>query len=203
MRGDIEADPPVWIWQSDASGTAVETDLLDAARRNWARMLSYAQRFQQDTSTSADILEEILLALSRARRARRGLVNPIRNLNSYLYVAFVRRLNRRVSRQPKIQYVGSLQDLDSLSAIQSRGTPPAVEEDLLVTELLQYTNQRTRQMFFLRMSGYSWKEVARILRTSANSAQVLFYNGIGKARSRVMKLKGTTGPNGEGSKIDA
>lgn len=203
MRGDIEADPPVWIWQSDASGTAVETDLLDAARRNWARMLSYAQRFQQDPSTSADILEEILLALSRARRARRGLVNPIRNLNSYLYVAFVRRLNRRVSRQPKIQYVGSLQDLDSLSAIQSRGTPPAVEEDLLVTELLQYTNQRTRQMFFLRMSGYSWKEVARILRTSANSAQVLFYNGIGKARSRVMKLKGTTGPNGEGSKIDA
>src|SRR5579859_211836 len=203
MRGDFEADPPVWIWQSDASGTAVETDLLDAARRNWARMLSYAQRFQQDPSTSADILEEILLALSRARRAHRGMANPIRNLNSYLYVAFVRRLNRRVSREPKIQYVGSVQDLDSLRSTQNRGTPPAVEDELLIRELLQYTNQRTRQMFFLRMSGYSWKEVARILKTTANSAQVLFNNGMGKARARVMELKGSTAPAGEGRKVDA
>jgi DNA-directed RNA polymerase specialized sigma24 family protein len=203
MRGHFEADPPVWFWQSGAPGKAVETDLLDAARRTWTRMLSYAQRFQQDPSTSADLLEEILLALSRARRTRRGLCNPIKNLDSYLYVAFVRRLNRLVSREPKIQFVGSLQDLDSFSGIQTRATPPAVEDDVLVRELLQYTNQRTRQMFFLRASGYSWKEVARILRTSANSAQVLFNNGMGKARTRVMKLKGSTPPTGEGRKVDA
>lgn len=203
MRGDSKADPPVWFWQSDASGKAVETDLLDAARRTWTRMLSYAQRFQQDPSTSADILEDVILALSRARRTRRGLCNPIRNLDSYLYVAFVRRLNRLASREPKIQYVGSLQDLDSFSGIQTRGTPPTVEDELLVTELLQYTNHRTRQMFFLRMSGYSWKEVARILRTTANSAQVLFNNGMGKARTRVLKLKGSTEPVGEGRKVDA
>jgi RNA polymerase sigma factor (sigma-70 family) len=203
MRGDFEAAPPVWIWQSDSSGTAVETDLLDAAQRNWARVHSYAQRFQQDPSTAAEIFEEVLLSLSRAMRAHRGSGNPIRNLDSYLYVAFVRRLNRHMARQPKIHYVGSLQDLDALGGIQTRSTRPIVEDELLVRELLKYTNQRTRRMFFLRMSGYSWKEVARILRTTANSAQVLFNNGMGKARTRVLKLKASTKPVGEGRKVDA
>jgi hypothetical protein len=43
-------------------------------------------------------------------------------------------------------------------------------------------------MFFLRTSGYSWKEVARFLGTTANSAQVLFNKGLAKVRGRIMKL---------------
>jgi len=205
MRGDSEADPPVWIWQSDQSGTgtAVDTDLLDAARRNWARVRSYAERHQQDSAKAADILEVVLLSLSRARRAHRKSASPIRNLDSYLYVAFVRRLNRHVARQPKIQFVGSLQDLEALSGTQTRSKPPIVEDELLVRELLRYTNRRTRDMFFLRTSGYSWREVARILRTTANSAQVLFNTGIGKARARIMKQKGSARPSGVGDKTDA
>jgi len=64
MSGDFEADPPVWIWQSEGSGIAVETDLLDAARRNWPRVLSYAQRYQQDSSVVATRME---------RKAQSGL----------------------------------------------------------------------------------------------------------------------------------
>lgn len=132
MHRGFEADPPVWIWQSEGSGTAVETDLLDAARRNWPRAVSYARRYQQDSSVAADILEKVLLATSRVTRARQKSGNPIRNLESYLYVAFVRRLNRHVARQPKIEFVGSLQDLDALSSVQNHGSPPTVEDELLV-----------------------------------------------------------------------
>ncbi|MGD0326633.1 MAG: hypothetical protein ABSD45_23170, partial [Terriglobia bacterium] len=163
MRGDSRANPPVWIWQSEGSGATVEKDLLDAARRNWARLLSYARRYDQDSSIAADILETVLLAISRTRRAHRISGNPIRNLDSYLYVAFVRRLNRQVARQPKIQFVGSLQDLDAFSGIHTRGNPSTVEDELLVRELLNYMTGRSRDMFFLRTNGYSWKEVARFL----------------------------------------
>jgi DNA-directed RNA polymerase specialized sigma24 family protein len=189
MRRDFEADPPVWIWQSEGSGTAVETDLLDAARRNWPRAVSYARRYQQDSSVAADILEKVLLATSRVTRARQKSGNPIRNLDSYLYVAFVRRLNRRLARQPKIEFVGSLQDLDALSSVQTQGSRPTVEDELLVRELLKHMTGHPRDMFFLRTSGYSWKEVARFLGTTANSAQVLFNKGLAKVRGRVMKLK--------------
>jgi len=189
MRRDFEADPPVWIWQSEGSGTAVETDLLDAARRNWPRAVSYAQRYQQDSSVAADILEKVLLATSRVTRARQNSGNPIRNLDSYLYVAFVRRLNRHMARQPKIEFVGSLQDLDALSSVKNQGSPPTVEDELLVRELLKFMSGHPRDMFFLRTSGYSWKEVARFLGTTANSAQVLFNKGVAKVRGRIMKLK--------------
>ena len=203
MRGDIEADPPVWIWPSEGSGAAVETDLLDAARRNWPRVLSYARRYQQDSSVAADIIEAVLLATSRVTRARQKSGNPIRNLDSYVYVAFVRRFNRHIARQPKIEFVGSLQDLDALSGVQTHGSPPTVQGELLVRELLTYASRPPREMFFLRTSGYSWKEVARFLGTSANSAQVLFNRGIAKVRSRIIKLKALGSRPGEGGEADA
>jgi len=39
--------------------------------------------------------------------------------------------------------------------------------------------------------------------TSANRTQVLFNNGIGKARTRIMKLKGSARPFPKGGKADA
>ena len=115
MREDFERNPPVWVLPSDESGTVIGPDLVDAAQRNWTRILAYARRHQQDPSRTADILEATLLSLSRARRTNGKLPRPIRNLDNYLYLAFVRRLNRQLAREPKIETVGSLQDLDALS----------------------------------------------------------------------------------------
>ena len=190
MSGDFEAGPPVWIWQSEGSGIAVETDLLDAARRNWPRVLSYAQRYQQDSSVAADILEAVLRATSRVKRARQKSGNPIRNLDTYVYVAFVRRFKRCLARQPMIQFVGSLQDVDNLHSIRASKFAHTVEDELLAKELLQHMSQRMQQSFYLRTNGYSWKETARFLKTTANSAQVLFNKEIGKLRSRILKVKG-------------
>ena len=198
MSGDFEADTPVWIWQSEGPEAAIETDLLDAARRNWPRVLSYAQRYQQDSSVAADTLEAVLLATSRVKRARQKSGTAIRNLDTYVYVAFLRKFKRYLARQPKIQFVGSLQDVDTLGDNRHSKGPPAVEHDLLAKELLQHMSQRTRQMFSQRTNGYSWKETARFLKTTANSAQVLFNKEIGKLRSRIRKKRGPgTRPEGE------
>ena len=131
MSGDFEADTPVWIWQLEGPGAAIETDLLDAARRNWPRVLSYARRYEQDSSVAANILEAVLLATSRVKIARQKSGNPIRNLDTYVYVAFVRKFNKYLTRQPKIQFVGSLQDVDTLSDVRNSKNPPAVEDELL------------------------------------------------------------------------
>jgi hypothetical protein len=189
MSRDFEPDPPVWIWQSEGSGIAIETDLLDAARRNWPRVLSYAQRYQQDSSVAADILEAVLRATSRVKRARQKSGNPIRSLDTYVYVAFVRRFKRCLARQPMIQFVGSLQDVDALHGIRTSKLAPTVEDELLARELLRYMSRRTQQSFYLRANGYSWKETARFLKTTANSAQVLFNKEIGKLRSRILRAK--------------
>jgi hypothetical protein len=198
MSGNFEADPPIWIWQSGGSGASVETDLLDAARRNWSRALAYARHHEQDSSVAADILEAVLIATSRVKRARQKSNSPIRNLDSYIYVSFVRRFNRYLGRQPKLQFIGSLQDVDALRDSRNSKNPPTIEDDLLARELIQYMSQRTRHTFLLRTSGYSWKETARFLKTTANSAQVLFNKEVGNIRSRIWKLRVSARRPGEG-----
>jgi hypothetical protein len=198
MSGNFEADPPIWIWQSGGAGASVETDLLDAARRNWPRSLAYARHHEQDSSVAADILETVLIATSRAKRARQKSNSPVRNLDSYIYVAFVRRFNRYLAKQPKLQFIGSLQDVDALRDTRTSRRQPTVEDDLLARELIQHMSHRTRRTFLLRTSGYSWKETARFLKTSANSAQVLFNKEVGKIRSRIWKLRVSARRPGEG-----
>ncbi len=199
MHGDSEADPPKWVWQQDESGASIEADLLVAAQRNWARVFAYARRRQQDSARTADILETVLLSLSKARRTDGKPGTAIRNLDNYLYSAFIHRLNRQLAREPHIQTVGSLRDLDALSGIRTSAVSPLIEDNLLIKELMGYMDERTKRMFSLRMMGYSWKEISRILNTTANSAQVLFNQGLKVARRRVLRLttKDTSGKGGE------
>ena len=202
MRGDSEANPPEWVWQQYESGTSIEADLLGAAERNWARVFAYARRRQQDSARTADILETVLLSLSNARKANGKPGTSIRNLDNYLYSAFIHRLNRQLAREPHIETVGSLRDLDALSGIRTSAVPPFIEDELLIKELMGYMDERTKRMFSLRMMGYSWKEIARILKNTANSAQVLFNQGLRKARSRVMKLKKPKDTSGKAGGTD-
>jgi DNA-directed RNA polymerase specialized sigma24 family protein len=202
MRGDSEANPPEWVWQQYESGASIEADLLGAAERNWARVFAYARRRQQDSARTADILETVLLSLSKARKANGKPGTSIRNLDNYLYSAFIHRLNRQLAREPHIETVGSLHDLDVLSGIRTSAVSPFIEDELLIKELMGYMDERTKRMFSLRMMGYSWKEIARILKNTANSAQVLFNQGLKKARSRVMKLKRTKDTSGKAGGTD-
>jgi hypothetical protein len=188
MPDDFRADPPVWIWPS-GSGTAVEPDVLDVARRNWLRVLSYARSHGEDSSVAANIFESVLLATSRIRRSSEESRNAIRNIDAYVYVGFVRKFNRYLAKQPKIQFVGSLHEVHTLHDIRTSRGAPTAEDELLAKELLQQMNQRARRTFYLRANGYSWKETARLLKTTANSAQVLFNKEIGKLRSRIWKTK--------------
>jgi RNA polymerase sigma factor (sigma-70 family) len=198
MGDQFEADPPVWIWKPDGSGTEVETDLLAAARKNWGRMLAYARRYEPDSSVAEDILEGVLRATSKARKKHPRPNMPIRNLDNYLYVAFVRRLGRYLKTRPPLVYVGTSQDLRSIKGIQKRSQRPTIEDDVLARELLQYMNPRARRTFFLRKeAGYSWRDTAKLLKTTANSAQVLFHQAMDKVRARIMKRKGRKSRPGE------
>jgi DNA-directed RNA polymerase specialized sigma24 family protein len=202
MGGDFEANTPEWDWQRDESGASIEADLVDAARRNWARVLAYARRHQQDPARAADILEAVLLSLSRTRKTKGKLCRPIQNLDNHLYLAFVRRLNRQLAKEPHIESVGSLRDLDALSSIRTTPASRFIEDDLLIEELMGYMDERTRRMFSLRHMGYSWNETARILKNTANNAQVLFNQGVKKARRHVMKLKDKKNTSGKGGEAD-
>ena len=116
-------------------------------------------------------------------------MRPIRNLDNYIYWAFVRRLNRQLAREPKIETVGSIQDLDSLSGIRTRAVLHSIEQELLVKEVMTFLDEKPREMFSLRKAGYSWRDVAGTLKITANNAQARFSQGFKRAQGRIMKPK--------------
>ena len=202
MGGHFEANTPEWAWQRDGSGASVEADLIEAAQRIWTRVLAYARRQQQDPARAADIFEAVLFSLSRARMTNGKLCRPIRTLDNYLYLAFVRRLNRELDKEPRIESVGTIHDLEARSGAQSPPELLLLDNDLLIEELMGYMDERTRRMYSLRHMGYSWNEIARVFKNTANIAQVLFNQGVKKVRRQIMKLKDKKNTSGEGGEAD-
>jgi len=202
MSGDIEKNPPVWVRQSGEPGKSIEPDLLAAAQRTWKRVLAYAHRYQQDSARTADILEAVLVSLSNARKTNGNFRTPIRSLDHYLFMAFIHRMNRQLAREPHIETVGSIHDLEALGGIRASSDSPSIEAELLIEELMGYMDERTRRMLSLRMMGYSWNEIAQILKSTANNAQVLFNQGLRKARNHIMKGKDSKDTSAKGGEAD-
>jgi hypothetical protein len=107
-----------------------------------------------------------------------------------------------LAKEPHIETVGSVHDLDALSSIRTTPASPFIEGNLLIEELMGYMDERTRRMFSLRHMGYSWSDTARTLKNTANIAQVLFNQGVKKVRRHVMKLKGKKNTSGKGGEAD-
>ena len=189
MLMDIEPNSRIHVWPRDKSGREIESDLVDAAERNWTRIRAYARRHQQDSARTANFLEATVVALSRARKSNGRLMRPIRNLDNYIYWAFVRRLNRQLAREPNIETVGSTQDLDSLTGNRASAVHTSIERELLVKEVMTFLDEKPREMFSLRKAGYSWRVVAGTLKTTANNAQARFSQGFKRAQGRIMKPK--------------
>jgi hypothetical protein len=107
-----------------------------------------------------------------------------------------------MDKEPHIETVGSLHDLEARSGVQTPAALLLVDNNLLIEELMGYMDERTRRMYSLRHMGYSWKEIAPVFKNTANIAQVLFNQGVKKVRSQIMKLKDKKNTSGEGGEAD-
>ncbi len=64
MKGDRDDDPTLVIQAVDKLGRPVSEELLDAAHRNWKRVVVYAQQQGQDGAIAAGVLEATIHWLS-------------------------------------------------------------------------------------------------------------------------------------------
>ncbi|HEY6467171.1 MAG TPA: hypothetical protein VIY69_14325, partial [Candidatus Acidoferrales bacterium] len=114
MRGDTASEPTLWIQPQDRAGRAIDRELMDAAHRNWRRVVSYARRQGQDSSRAAEELESAVHSLSALFDRHPRFRGRIRNFDDYVFWVTAHRLNRWAARQPSVEYVGALEDLNVL-----------------------------------------------------------------------------------------
>jgi DNA-directed RNA polymerase specialized sigma24 family protein len=186
MKDEAEGDSALWIRGQDELGRPIDADIVAAAKRNWTRVLTYAESRRQDGSIAAEALEYAVQSLALLKERHPRARARIRNLDYYIFWAAVHRLDRLARVEPEIEYLGSLDDLNPLSRTQDSDLARQIEKDLVVNEVVGYMNEQTRYLFSLRQMGYSWGEIAEGMDSTAHNAESLFSKGLEKARRRIL-----------------
>jgi hypothetical protein len=186
MQDQRTVHPPLWISETDEHGNRVRREVVEAAHRIWNRVLQHLQYAGQDIAPAAEILEAACHCVSRAvsRNIKR---NSIRNLDSYLFWAFIRKHNRRVIHEGRIKYVESVESVANANIGTQQDWVSILEDEIYLKQMLCFLDERTRDMLMRRISGDSWAEIGRRLGISTHNAEVQFANGAKKARSRLLR----------------
>jgi len=155
----------------DRLGRRIDPVVLAAAEEIAPRAVQYGEKLLRDSALAATLLEESAATVSRAIALRRDGVAGIRNLQAYVFRAFLRRINRARRKDPILasatgtSFTGYANPVDASEEFDLK---------VLVDELLTRCDPVIRDMFYRRMQGFSWKEIARAHGTSAHAAESRF-----------------------------
>jgi DNA-directed RNA polymerase specialized sigma24 family protein len=165
----------------DQRGRPISPVVLSAAEEISRRAVYHAERLLVDPAVAANLLEEAAATVSRAL-TRNSHDRPIRDLESYLFRAFLRRLNRTKKRQ---SLLSDAADLDASLSRVSWDPRKTLEMKIFVDELLLQCDPTVRDMLCRRLSGSSWKEVGRAYRISRHAAESKFSQALQKIRRKL------------------
>ncbi len=161
----------LWITLRSAGGNTVPLELLVTAYRMWRRAVTFAVGCGVGTSEAAEALAHTTHATADqlARIEQGGNTNPIRSLHNYLFAAYIYLILRIAAKNGstiQIQFSG-LNDRSDEGAFQR-----ALENSILLRELLAVMAPQSRKAAIFRAyAGFSWQEVAHVLKTSVNAVQ--------------------------------
>jgi DNA-directed RNA polymerase specialized sigma24 family protein len=184
-----------------------DEELISAAREVWPRVLVYAKkelstnRLSSDTaSMTAQVWERMLRSVSRTRQRYPNPRQPIADLQSYLFLAFVHRFNRAVQQEQKhaerIELVSSSVNLERIESAHDVGWVEELERAIAVREITDRMDPWTKKVWQARQLGYSWKEIATWLGVSEQQAKMKFQYGLEKTRQKIVRLLKTAKPKG-------
>ena len=184
-----------------------DEELIFAAREVWPRVRVYAKKelstngLGSDTSSmAAQVWERMLRSVSRTRQRYTDHRQPIADLQSYLFLAFVHRFKRAVQQEQKhaerIELVSSSVDLERLESAQDIGWVEELERAIAVREITDRMDPWTKKVWQARQLGYSWKEIATWLGVSEQQAKMKFQYGLEKTRQKIVRLLKAAKPKG-------
>jgi DNA-directed RNA polymerase specialized sigma24 family protein len=188
MEENPNSNAPLWLPKKDKSGSVFRKSVVQAALKNWDRLLQYAKRERIDASVAAEFVESILKSMSTGRAHRAE--DKVRNLGSYIYARFTRRIKRQAAKERRIEYVGALRELELYKAAQDWDWPLRLENLIQAKEAILYMDADTRRTYLRRTQGYSWKSIARLQGMSVNSAIKSYTRGLANVRERMLSERG-------------
>ena len=163
----------------DRFGRPIDPSVLDAAESIGQRAIAYADRLVIDPAVATNLLEESAAAVSRVLRTKQPQNDaPIRDFQAYLFRAFIRRINKINRKTPM---PGNL----DRSKMFDFPVSEDFERRILVDEFLRRCDSVTRDMFYRRIQGFSWKEISKLYGISAHAAESRFSQALQRVRKKL------------------
>ena len=211
-RGDQGAPGPMskpdpygdWVLFPASEGesknpSVADNELILAAREVWPRVLAHAKKElnanslgSDNSSMAAQVWEQMLRSVSKTRQRNTYPRQPIADLQSYLFLAFVHRFNRAVQQEQKhaerLELVSSSVDLERIESAQDSGWVEELERAIAIREIADRMDGWTRKVWQARQYGYSWKEISTWLGISEQQAKMKFQYGLEKTRQSIVRL---------------
>ncbi len=167
----------------DSCGRKIDPEVLDVAQSIATRAVAYAEELIGDPALATSLLEESAAVVSRSfRRRTQPNKAPIANVEGYLFRAFIRRINITRRKQLLVSR--------AITAAQTGSPYGAVywekfELKILADEFVTRCDPVTRDMFYRRIEGFSWKEIGTLHGISGHAAEARFSKNLEKIRKRL------------------
>ena len=166
----------------DRRGYTIGHPVLVAAEEIGRRAMEHAEQLLFDPAIAATLLEEAAASVSRALLSKRHSRQAgVRDLPSYLFRSFIRRINRAKKRQ----LIQDAAILAYLAESPNSTDPNDLDLKILVDELLTRCDSVTREMFYRRIQGFSWKEIGFSYGISEHAAESRFSQAIHKLAKKL------------------
>lgn len=178
---------PLW-WDRDTddqTGDPLRPDVREAGHRIWQWVCLKSQELFGDFGDAADTLEGSVRAISRyldKRNVELNAADPI----GLLRLACYRSLRRLARRRHRIELVDQAGDLTEI--LRAPDWRHDIDRSLFLEELTRELNPKTRGILRLRMAGYDWNEIARMLHISASNVRTSFWRDVRRAHLRLLEL---------------
>jgi len=182
MPGQVGQNGVIRVSPVDQRGRRINSVVHSAAEEVGRRAICHAERLSIDPAVAANLLEETAATVSRALQSKDALRNPIQDLESYLFRAFLRRLNRLKKRELK---QASSPDLELCLSRVSWDPRRALEMKIFIDELLTECDPVTRDVLCRRLAESSWRQVGQAYGISAHAAESKFSQALKKVKTRL------------------
>src|SRR5216683_6090412 len=175
---------PLFLSSVDHLGRPIAPGVLEVAQRIGPRSVLHGEKVLGDPALVLTLFEEVAATVTLAIETKVLRGEPsIKDLDGYLYRAFMHRIHEEERRGPKLLNVG---DIDWKAPVRQTDLTE-IEHKLLLDEILGSCDTVTVDIILRHYAGQKWPEVGAACGISATAARLRF-------RKAMLQIRRTTGP---------
>lgn len=132
---------------------------------------TYLYSLSHDASLSEDLTSEVFLEVVKSIATFRGesdIKTWLFSIARHKWYSYLRKKNTQIQTE-------SIHDLYDSNFVGTQKSPFPSDLEQIIKTLLRSESEITKEVFQLRLNGYSYFEISEKLHISENSARVIFF----------------------------